>query len=134
MTTLFSLYRYLSLLTVSPTEIQTGPNTNATLPCNVTFPLSVTGDIINKSLIEVNWTRNDSDIASFGKAQDDIKEGFSWNTSDFVNGDFSLTILRASFNVQGLYECTVSYNSKMLHFSNVTFSILGMFLLSCDLI
>ncbi|XP_053197049.1 uncharacterized protein si:ch211-180a12.2 [Scomber japonicus] len=110
---------------VSPTEIQTGPNTNATLPCNVTFPLSVTGDIINKSLIEVNWTRNDSDIASFGKAQDDIKEGFSWNTSDFVNGDFSLTILRASFNVQGLYECTVSYNSKMLHLSNVTFSILA---------
>ncbi|CAK6970949.1 uncharacterized protein si:ch211-180a12.2 isoform X1 [Scomber scombrus] len=120
---------YVFLLTlkkhVSPTEIQAGPNTNATLPCNVTFPLSVTGDIINKSLIEVNWTRNDSDIASFGKAPADIKEGFSWNTSDFVNGDFSLTILRASLNVQGVYECTVSYNSIMLHFSNVTFSILA---------
>ncbi|KAM7381656.1 hypothetical protein PAMA_012481 [Pampus argenteus] len=110
---------------VSPTEIQASPNTNATLACNVTFPLSVKGDKIDKSLINVSWTSNGSDIASFEKAVTQIKEGFSWDTSDFVNGDFSLTILRARLNLQGVYECTVSYNYTMLHSSNVTFSILA---------
>ncbi|XP_039643976.1 uncharacterized protein si:ch211-180a12.2 isoform X1 [Perca fluviatilis] len=110
---------------VSQSEIQASPNTNATLPCNVTFPLSVKGDKIDKSLIKVSWISNGSDIASFGEAATQIKEGFSWDATDFINGDFSLTVLRAGLNLQGQYECTVSYNSTMLHSSNVTFSILA---------
>lgn len=122
------------MLTVSPTEIQAGPDTKATLPCNVTFPPSVKGDEIDGALIQVSWISNGSDIASFGEAATQIKEGFSWNTSEFVNGDFSLTILRASLPLQGVYECTVSYNSTMLHSSTLAFSILGRLLFSCDLI
>ncbi|XP_037610758.1 uncharacterized protein si:ch211-180a12.2 isoform X1 [Sebastes umbrosus] len=125
---------YVVLLTlikhVSPSEIQAGPNTNASLPCNVTFPLSLKGDKIDKSLIKGSWISNGSDIASFGEATTHIKEGFSWDTSDFVNGDFSLIVLRASLNLQGVYECTVSYNSTILHSSNVTFSILASPILS----
>ncbi|TMS21972.1 hypothetical protein E3U43_012237 [Larimichthys crocea] len=103
----------------SPNEIQTSPNTKTTLPCYVTFPLSVTGDEIDKSLIKVSWTSNGSDIASFSEAETQIKDGFRWDTRDFVNGDFSLTIPRASSDLQGLYECRVSYNSTTLHSSNV---------------
>ncbi|XP_075948895.1 uncharacterized protein LOC142951283 [Anarhichas minor] len=114
---------YVVLLTlikhVSPSEIQAGPNTNATLPCNVTLPLPV-----NESLLEVNWISNGSDIASFREAATHIKEGLSWDSSNFVNGDFSLTVLRADLDLQGVYECTVSYNSTTLH-SNITFSILA---------
>lgn len=128
----FSLrLNFLSPLTVSPTEIQARPNTNATLPCNVMLPLSAKGDKIDESLIGVSWMSNGSDIASFGKAAPQIKTGFSWDTRDFVNGDFSLTVLQASLDLQGVYECTVSYNSTMLHSSNITFSILGMSMFSC---
>lgn len=116
--------------TVSPSEIQASPNTNATLPCNVTFPGSAAGDKIDKSLITVSWVSNGSATASFKEAAPQIKEGFSWDTSDFVSGDFSLTVLRAGLDLQGVYECTVSYNSTTLHSSNVTFSILGMSLSS----
>nr|XP_033467994.1 uncharacterized protein si:ch211-180a12.2 [Epinephelus lanceolatus] len=110
---------------VSPSEIQASPNTNAILPCNVTFPLSATGDKIEKSLIQVSWISNGSDIASFREGVPQIKPGFSWDTTDFVNGDFSLTVLRAALDLQGVYECTVSYNSTAVHSSNVTFSILA---------
>ncbi|XP_042363890.1 uncharacterized protein si:ch211-180a12.2 isoform X2 [Plectropomus leopardus] len=110
---------------LSPSEIQASPNTNATLPCNATFPHSALEDDIDKSLIEVSWIRNGSNIASFREAVAHIKEGFTWDTSDFVNGDFSLTVLRAGLDLQGLYECTISYNSTTLHFSSVTFSILS---------
>ncbi|XP_026207700.1 uncharacterized protein si:ch211-180a12.2 isoform X2 [Anabas testudineus] len=110
---------------VSPSEIQTSPNTNATLPCNVTFPLFVLGDRIDQSLIKVSWISNGSDIASFQNAATQIRNGFSWDASDFVNGDFSLTLLRAGLDQQGVYECTVSYNSTLLHSSNVSFSILA---------
>ncbi|XP_041819387.1 uncharacterized protein si:ch211-180a12.2 [Chelmon rostratus] len=120
---------HIALLTlikhVSPSEIQASPNTNATLPCNVTFPVSIKGDKIDKSLFKVSWMSNGSDIASFTKAVTQIQEGFSWDTRDFVNGDFSLTVLRASLGLQGVYECKVSYNATMLHSSNVTFSILA---------
>ncbi|XP_044035804.1 uncharacterized protein si:ch211-180a12.2 isoform X2 [Siniperca chuatsi] len=119
---------YVILLThkhVSPTEIQASPNTNATLPCNVTSPLFVKGVKIDKSLIKVSWISNGSDFASFSNAAMQIKDGFGWDTRDFNNGDFSLTILRADLDLQGVYECTVSYNSTMLHSSNVTFSILA---------
>ncbi|KAG8009162.1 Class II histocompatibility antigen, partial [Nibea albiflora] len=109
----------LSLLTGSPNEIQISPNTKTTLPCYVAFPLSVTGDEIDKSLIEVSWTSNGSDIASLSQAETQIKDGFRWDTRDFVNGDFSLTIPRASPDLQGLYECRVSYNSTTLLSSNV---------------
>ncbi|KAE8284268.1 hypothetical protein D5F01_LYC17599 [Larimichthys crocea] len=97
-----------------PVQIQRRP-----CPCYVTFPLSVTGDEIDKSLIKVSWTSNGSDIASFSEAETQIKDGFRWDTRDFVNGDFSLTIPRASSDLQGLYECRVSYNSTTLHSSNV---------------
>uniref|UniRef100_A0A8C4DVP5 Si:ch211-180a12.2 n=1 Tax=Dicentrarchus labrax TaxID=13489 RepID=A0A8C4DVP5_DICLA len=120
---------YVGFLTfikhASPSEIVASPNTNATLPCNVTFPLSVTGDKIDKSLIKVSWISNGSDIASFSEAATQIKEGFSWDTSDFVNGDFSLTVLRAGLDLQGLYKCTVGYNFTMLQYRNVTLSILA---------
>lgn len=116
---------------MSPSEIQASPNANATLPCNVTFPPSVKGNEIDQSVIKVSWIRNGSDIASFSRAATKIKEGFTWDTREFVNGDFSLTILRAGLHLQGVYECKVSYNSTMLHSSNTTFSILGMSLFSC---
>ncbi|KAA8581619.1 hypothetical protein FQN60_003200 [Etheostoma spectabile] len=122
----FSLHlNFLCLLTVSPSEIQASPNTNATLPCNVTFPLSAKGDKMDKSLIKASWINNGSDIASFREAATQIKEGFSWDTTGFINGDFSLTVLRAGLDLQGQYECTISYNSTMLHSSNVTLRILA---------
>lgn len=121
----------LSLLAVSPSEIQASPNANATLPCNVTLPPFEKGDKTDGSLINVSWISNGSDIASFSNAVTKIKEGFGWDTREFVNGDFSLTILRASLGLQGVYECKVSYNSTTLHSSNITFSILGMSLFSC---
>lgn len=65
-------------------------------------------------------------MASFRNTMSNIEEGYSWNISDFVNGDFSLTVLRASLDLQGLFECIVDYNSTILHSSNVTLSILGM--------
>ncbi|XP_069011765.1 uncharacterized protein [Embiotoca jacksoni] len=106
---------------VSSSEIQASPNTNATLPCNVTLPASVT----DASSINVTWISNSTVVASFGKAAPQIKEGFSWNTTDFSSGDFSLTILKASLDLQGVYKCTVGYQSTTLHSSNVTFSILA---------
>ncbi|KAK2884822.1 uncharacterized protein si:ch211-180a12.2 isoform X2 [Channa argus] len=117
---LFTLVKH-----VSPSEIQSSPNTNVSLPCNVTFPLSVNGEKINQSLITVSWISNGSDIASFEKAATQIKEGFSWEPSDFINGDFSLTILRASLDLQGVYECKIRYITTVLHSTNVSFIILA---------
>ncbi|XP_019963177.2 uncharacterized protein [Paralichthys olivaceus] len=115
---------YVGLLALvkhgSPSEIQASPNTNATLPCNVTFPVSV-----NQSLITVSWISNGSAVASFGNKATQIKEGFIWDPSDFISGDFSLTILTATLALQGVYECTVSHNSTVLHSSNVTFGIIA---------
>ncbi|XP_029693725.1 tyrosine-protein phosphatase non-receptor type substrate 1 isoform X3 [Takifugu rubripes] len=102
----------------SLTEIQSRPNANATLPCNVTGPSDL-------SLLSISWMRNGSAVALFRNTTSTINEGYSWNISDFVNGDFSLTVLRASLNLQGLYECKVDYNSTILHSSNVTLSILA---------
>ncbi|XP_072228972.1 uncharacterized protein [Leuresthes tenuis] len=102
---------------VSSNEIQARPNTNAILPCNFTM----IEDKIDVSLIQVSWIRNGSTIASFGKEATQIKEDINYS----INGDFSLTILKASPDLQGVYECTVSYNSSRLHSSNVTFSILA---------
>lgn len=106
-------------------EIQANPNTIATLPCNVTFPDFLKGDKMNESLIRASWMCNGSDVASFGETLSEIKEGFSWVVADFVYGDFSLTILKASLGLQGLYECTVSYNATQIHSDNVTFSIVA---------
>lgn len=108
---------------VSSSDIQASPDTNAALPCNVM--LSATENNTVQSGITVRWVKNGSEIASFGKGSTQIKEGFSWDTADFINGDFSLVILKASFDLQGVYECTVSYNVTILHSSNVTFSILA---------
>lgn len=72
---------------------------------------------------------NGSDVASFGETLSEIKEGFSWVVADFVYGDFSLTILKASLGLQGLYECTVSFNATQIHSDNVTFSIVGKYIL-----
>ncbi|KAM4715233.1 natural cytotoxicity triggering receptor 3 ligand 1 [Anableps anableps] len=106
---------------VSANEIEANPNTNATLPCSI----SPQGDKMDVSLIRVDWTRDNSNVASFEGAEEQIKEGFSWDPSDFTNGDFSLTILRTSLRLQGVYKCRVSYNSTDLLSSNVTFSILA---------
>ncbi|XP_027901455.1 uncharacterized protein LOC114161953 isoform X1 [Xiphophorus couchianus] len=102
-------------------EIEANPNTNATLPCRLSPP----GDKMDVSLIRVDWTRESSTVASFDGAEEEIKEGFSWDPSDFTNGDFSISILSASFSLQGIYKCTVSYNSTELLSGNVTFSILA---------
>lgn len=109
--------------TVSPTEVKASPNTNALLPCTVTFAPSE--NKINESLIDASWMSNGSVVASFGGTTEDVKDGFSWDTSEFVNGTFSLTVLKASLSLQGAYECRVSYNSSELDSSNVTLSILG---------
>ncbi|XP_017166337.1 uncharacterized protein LOC103481403 isoform X1 [Poecilia reticulata] len=106
---------------VSADEIEANPNTNATLRCSFSPP----GDKMDVSLIRVNWTRENSTVASFDGAEEEIKEGFSWDPSDFTNGDFSISILSASFSLQGIYKCTVSYNSTDLFSRNVTFSILA---------
>ncbi|XP_028331320.1 uncharacterized protein LOC114481110 isoform X2 [Gouania willdenowi] len=110
---------------VSSSDIQAGPNTNTTLPCNVTFPVSEIGNKTDTSLIDAKWRSNGSAIASFKEAASRINEGFSWDTTEFINGVFSLTILKTSINLQGVYECTVSYNSSIVNSSNVTFSILA---------
>lgn len=128
---LLAVSNFCSLLTASPSEIQTSPNTNATLPCNVTFPLFANGDEIDQSLIKVSWVSNGSAVASFEKAATQIEDGFSWDASDFDNGDFSLTLLRASLDLQGVYECVVSYNSTVLHSSNVSFNVIGKSLVVC---
>lgn len=84
------------------------------------------GEEIDEALIKVLWITNGSVVASFSEEVPNINDSFTWDTAEFVKGDFSLTILRASLNLQGVYECIVSYNSTMLPSSNVTFSILGM--------
>ncbi|XP_047232947.1 uncharacterized protein si:ch211-180a12.2 isoform X2 [Girardinichthys multiradiatus] len=106
---------------VSSNEIQAYPNTNATLPCKI----SIQEDKMDVSLIRVNWTRGDSSVATFGGAEEQVKDGFSWDPTDFTDGDFSLTVLQASLGLQGVYECRVSYNFTDLPSSNVTFSILA---------
>lgn len=80
-----------------------------------------------ESLINVSWSSNGSDVASFSEAVAKTTEGFGWATANFVNGDFSLVVLTASLDLQGVYECKVGYNSSMLHSSNITFRILGVF-------
>lgn len=111
---------------MSASEVQAGPNINATLPCNVTLSPSMQGDKMNKSLLEVHWTRNSSDVASYIRGAEQVNPGFSWDTQGFNNGDFSLTVLRTSLGLQGVYTCTVNYNYVELDSSNVTLSILGM--------
>lgn len=112
----------LSLFEASLTEIEARPNANVTLPCNVTVPSDLPWD---ESLLSVIWISNSSAIASFRNRTQNIKDGYSWNVSDFASGDFSLAILSSSLDLQGLYECKATYNATMLHSSNVTFSILG---------
>ncbi|KAM8836113.1 uncharacterized protein AB9W97_001972 isoform 2-T2 [Spinachia spinachia] len=109
---------------VSPSEIQAGPNANATLPCNVTLPLFLGGHKVDPSLLSVLWTSNGSDVASFGEAVWQIKDGFSLD-GDLFNGDFSLTVLGVGLGLQGVYECTVGYNSTTLHSGNATLSVLA---------
>uniref|UniRef100_A0A1A7X5G0 Natural killer cell cytotoxicity receptor 3 ligand 1 n=1 Tax=Iconisemion striatum TaxID=60296 RepID=A0A1A7X5G0_9TELE len=105
----------------SSEEIQASLNTNASLPCN----FSIAGDNPDVSLIKVSWIRDGSEVASFGEAAAEIKEGFSWNTADFIHGDFSLTVLTASLRLQGVYECSVSINATTLLSSNVTFTVIA---------
>ncbi|XP_054914048.1 uncharacterized protein si:ch211-180a12.2 isoform X2 [Poeciliopsis prolifica] len=105
----------------SADEIEANPNTNATLPCSFSPP----GGKLDVSLIRVDWTRENSTVASFDGAEEEIKGGFGWDPSNFTNGDFSISILSASFSLQGIYKCTVRYNATDLLSTNVTFSILA---------
>lgn len=107
---------------MSLAEFEASPNTNITFPCNV----SLNEDQRDVSLMKVKWIRNGSDVASFGETATMIQNGFRWNNESFINGDFSITLLKASLTLQGVYECTVIYNSSSIHTSNVTFSITGM--------
>ncbi|XP_011486356.1 uncharacterized protein LOC101156204 isoform X2 [Oryzias latipes] len=104
---------------VSLAEFEASPNTNITFPCNV----SLNEDQRDVSLMKVKWIRNGSDVASFGETATMIQNGFRWDNKTFINGDFSITLLKASLTLQGVYECTVIYNSSSIHTSNVTFSI-----------
>ncbi|RVE59578.1 hypothetical protein OJAV_G00189750 [Oryzias javanicus] len=107
---------------VSLAEIEASPNATVTFPCNV----SLNEDQRDVSLMKVKWIKNGSDVvASFGEKPATILDGFSWNNESFINGDFSITLLKASLDLEGVYECTVSYNSSSIHTSNVTFSIVA---------
>lgn len=97
------------------------------------FPPSATGDEIDESLLRVRWTTNGSEVALFGGAGPHIKEGFSWNVSRFVHGDFSLSVLGAGLRLQGEYRCTVHYNATALHSGTVALSIVGTCVFSCRL-
>ncbi|XP_058477676.1 uncharacterized protein si:ch211-180a12.2 [Solea solea] len=117
---------YVVLLTlikhVSPDEVVARVNTNATLPCDVTFPASARG-VVHRSLINASWISDGSVVATFTDTVTHIKDGFSWDLSEFINGDFSLTILTATLALQGAYDCAVSYNSTLLNSSHVTFGV-----------
>ncbi|XP_061667122.1 uncharacterized protein si:ch211-180a12.2 isoform X2 [Syngnathoides biaculeatus] len=102
-------------------DIQARLNTNASLPCNVTLKL----DDVDDAPLEANWASNGSAVASFKNATAQIKDGFVWTTGLFRNGDFSLTVLRVGLSLQGVYECTVRYNSSALHSSMVTLSVIA---------
>nr|XP_057917797.1 uncharacterized protein si:ch211-180a12.2 isoform X1 [Doryrhamphus excisus] len=121
----FKVLVYVFLLHIinnaSSTDIQARPNTNTSLPCNVALKL----DKLDEALFQVSWVSNGSDVALFKNATPQIKDGFFWTTGHFLNGDFSLTVLSVGLSLQGLYECTVHYNSTMLHSSTVTLSIIA---------
>ncbi|KAF6734746.1 Tyrosine-protein phosphatase non-receptor type substrate 1 [Oryzias melastigma] len=107
---------------VSLAEIEASPNTTVTFPCNV----SLSEDQRDVSLMKVKWIKNGSDVvASFGETPATIWDGFSWNNESFINGDFSITLLKANLDLEGVYECSVSYNSSSIHTSNVTFGIVA---------
>ncbi|XP_061823748.1 uncharacterized protein [Nerophis lumbriciformis] len=105
----------------SSTDVHAPPNTNVSLPCNVTLEL----DELDEALLQVGWVSNGSDVASFENATSQIKHGFFWTTGRFLNGDFSVTVLGVGLSLQGAYECTVHYNSTMLYSSTVTLSVIA---------
>ncbi|XP_064820782.1 uncharacterized protein si:ch211-180a12.2 isoform X1 [Oncorhynchus masou masou] len=115
---LLCLYFLTIIKHVSPTEVWVRPHTSALLPCSISVPP------VGDSLLGISWTFNGSRIASFGTTDDNhVDKGFSWDTSLFVNGTFSLTVLNATLDQQGVYECQVRYNVSELHSSNVTLDI-----------
>uniref|UniRef100_A0AAZ3RKI5 Ig-like domain-containing protein n=1 Tax=Oncorhynchus tshawytscha TaxID=74940 RepID=A0AAZ3RKI5_ONCTS len=115
---LLCLYFLTIIKHVSPTEVWVRPHTSALLPCSISVPP------VGDSLLGISWTFNGSHIASFGTTDDNhVDKGFSWDTSLFVNGTFSLTVLNATLDQQGVYECQVRYNVSELHSSNVTLDI-----------
>ncbi|XP_041740643.2 uncharacterized protein si:ch211-180a12.2 isoform X2 [Coregonus clupeaformis] len=115
---LLCLYFLTIIKYVSPTDVWVRPYASALLPCSISVPP------VDDSLLGVSWTSNGSHIASFGTTDDNhVDKGFNWDTSLFVNGTFSLTVLNATLDQQGVYECKVSYNISELHSSNVTLGI-----------
>ncbi|XP_064864126.1 uncharacterized protein si:ch211-180a12.2 isoform X2 [Oncorhynchus nerka] len=115
---LLCLYFLTIIKHVSPTEVWVRPHTSALLPCSISVPP------VGDSLLGISWTFNGSHIASFGTTDDNhVDKGFSWDTSLFVNGTFSLTVLNATLDQQGVYECQIRYNVSELHSSNVTLDI-----------
>ena len=108
------------LLTASSADVTVSPYTDALLPCSATLPPGA-----QEALLQVSWATNGSEIASFRNATQHIKNGLSWDTSLFLNGTFGLVVLNASFASQGLFECTVTYNSTQRDTANVTLSIQG---------
>ncbi|XP_057681477.1 uncharacterized protein si:ch211-180a12.2 isoform X2 [Corythoichthys intestinalis] len=102
--------------------IQARLNTNVSLPCNVTLKL----DEVDENLVEVDWVSNNgTSVASFKNATEQIKDGFFWTTDHFLIGDFSVNILSVGLSMQGVYECTVYYDSRKLHAGNVTLSVIA---------
>ncbi|XP_037135011.1 uncharacterized protein si:ch211-180a12.2 isoform X1 [Syngnathus acus] len=119
----FKVLVYVVLLhlinNVSSADIQAEANTNASLPCNVALKL----DKVDEASIEVNWVRNGSVVASFKNATAWIDDNFFWTPGRFLSGDFSVSVLRVGLSLQGVYECTVRYNSTILDSSTVTLSV-----------
>ncbi|XP_077481363.1 uncharacterized protein LOC144092444 isoform X1 [Stigmatopora argus] len=106
---------------VSSTVIEAQVNTNVSLPCNVTLKL----EQVEENLLEVDWVSNGTSVASFKNVTAQIKDGFFWNVDHFLNGDFSVSVLAVGLSVQGVYECTVRYNSEKLHSTNVTLNVIA---------
>ncbi|XP_056152658.1 uncharacterized protein si:ch211-180a12.2 [Lampris incognitus] len=122
---LLLLYLLTLATHVSPVEVRASPNSTALLPCATSLPPFTDEDEIIRSLIQVSWLANGSDIASFGNTTGHIRDSFSWDTSQFVNGNFSLTVSRTGLDLQGPYNCTVSYNSTVLLSETITLRILA---------
>ncbi|XP_051925322.1 uncharacterized protein si:ch211-180a12.2 [Hippocampus zosterae] len=102
-------------------EIRAGPGANASLPCNASLKL----DQADEALLEVEWLRNGSAVASLRNASARTEDGFFWTTGRFLIGDFSLTVVGVGLSLQGQYRCTVRRNSSTLHVSAVTLGVIA---------
>ncbi|XP_062330178.1 uncharacterized protein si:ch211-180a12.2 [Osmerus eperlanus] len=115
---LLSLLLLALVKSVSSSTVWVHQNSSALLPCSVSLSL-----ISNSSLLEVAWVSDGELLASHSPSGAFLSDGFSWDPSLFANGNFSLTVERASWRQQGTYVCQTLYNSSELSSSNVTLGV-----------